>query len=92
MLKAILEMVGDLLWPPIFSVAIVGHSAETRKGEVPAGLLHDWSDVARDLRIESGIIRCIRGRHGATLEFSSHIPEVARQRFRNAFGLHRGRL
>ena len=81
-----------LVIPPIFVIELRGGSAVVRSGEPPAGLIAELAQTARDLGLANGNIYAVRGAHGATLEFSTDIPEHAHQRLRNVFGVHRHRI
>ena len=79
------------LFPPVFVISIQDGSVHKRRGRVAAAFLNDCSDVAREAGIISGTIYGVRHRGGVGLEFSSNIPPDCHQRFRNVWGLHRGR-
>jgi hypothetical protein len=88
----IFEFLRRLLDPPAFVVQFENGEARARKGALPAAFLHDCTDVASAFGILAGRIYGHQGPRGLRLEFSSGIPAESHQRFRNVFGLYRGRI
>jgi len=92
MLKDLAGGLWRLVVRPAFVIEVRDGTARLRRGEAPAGLVAEFSDVARDFGIQSGTIYGVRGRHGLTLDFSTVVPTAAHQRFRNVLSVHRHRI
>ena len=83
-------VLGRLVNPPLFVVALNKGTARAKKGNLSQAFLNDCSSIARDQALSEGEIYGVRRRQGIGLEFSRHIPSFCHQRFRNTWGVHRG--
>jgi hypothetical protein len=92
LLLRILTSISRLVSPPVFTIDISRGTARVQHGDVPGGLVLEFSDVARAFDIRSGTIHGVRARHGIVLSFSGQIPSEAHQRLRNVLALHRHRI
>jgi hypothetical protein len=92
MLRGLSGALWRLVVRPVFVVEVRDGTARLRRGEAPAGLVAEFSDVASDFGIQGGSIYGVRARHGLTLDFSTDIPADAHQRFRNVLSVHRHRI
>src|SRR5688572_10265207 len=77
--KGLLAALWRLVVRPAFVIDVHDGVVRLRRGEAPAGLVAEFSDVARDFGIADGTIYGVRARHGLTLDFSTEIPASAHQ-------------
>lgn len=77
------------LIPPVFSLEISAGKIERRQGKVTSAFIQDCSDIVRSRNIHSGWIWGIRDGSLIKLDFAGDIPENAKQKFLNVWGIHK---
>jgi len=77
------------LIPPVFSLEISDGKVEKRQGNATSAFIQDCSEIAGDRNILSGWIWGVRDNGIIKLDFTGNIPENAKQKFRNVWGIHK---
>ena len=78
-----------ILWrQPHFVIGIKDQKAKLIKGKAPSGFIRNCEDIAKTAEIHQGLVLGLKRDYGIQLDFSSSIPKVNQQSFRNAWQVH----